>query len=1100
MAGQTAKLRSQRVTGFPLPLAARRCFGFRHSLIVMCIVAIAFAPPAYTQEDFYHPELEWKTIESEHFFVHYHEGAERTARAVSKIAEEIFEPITSLYQHAPDQKVSFIIRDHDDISNGAAYFYDNKIELYAPSMDFDFRGTHNWLRNVVTHEFTHIVQIQTSMKFGRRVPSIYLQWLGYESERRPDVLYGYPNIIMSYPLSGFVVPAWFAEGVAQFNRKELRYDFWDTHRDMILRSYALSGTMLSWQEMGVFGKNSLGNESSYNAGFAFVSYIARTYGDEKLNEISRNLSTLTRVSIDGAIERALGKDGEEVYNEWRGQLLHEYATRVEPIRADLHEGRPLVFVEDVSGGSSIYHENEIVLDHPSERAVAPERPQQYDAVETGFANLYPRFSPDASKLAYVSTKNADYFSQSALYVIEFGRPNREKRIKTGVRTGMSWSPDGSKLYYARSGRENPHWSYQFDLYSYDLKTEQENRLTHGRRAITPAVSPDGTTIACAVSADGTSNIALMDIDGSNFRIITPYRTGEQVYNPMWSPDGSRILFDYSVKDGRDIAWIRPDGSELQFLITGPDDSRTGVFTPDGSHILFSSDRTGIFNLYSYDVKSGAVEQVSNVLGGAFMPAVKANGGIIYAAYTSTGYKLYELDGPTPLTGHAAYVVSYDSSSGAFASAIGSSAPQFDWVKLRQYDDTQLSPRDPRPYKSIFTSLGIVPFVRIDNYNPHDKAIDVVKPGVYLFSNDVLDKTGLFAGAALNRKLERDLFFQFFYRDRVPLLYQLGLEPVVSLEAYNVTRKTGSTLSLPNGTVIPVDVTFDLLEFDVAFTHPFLAPNNTLEFRYVHSRYTSLIDDFINPEDNTLQRGISDQYLIGNDLSLTMKLDMIVPSRTSEINPVGRKVNLRLGYEFNKFARSDSNGVRALDTTGGFVRYAYDWLKYPRVELTWKEYVPFLFENHTLIATVHGGTILGPPVDEFFDFYGGGLVGMRGYPFYAIGGNSLVTAGLAYRFPLVSSMDLRFLQFYFDKLYMSVYADLGNAWTDTRPRLSDFKTDAGVELRLESFSFYAYPTRIFFDASYGFNQFNVYVPTRNETVTYGHEWRFYLGVLFGFDFD
>ena len=262
---------------------------------------LLLATPAVAQDEFPHPELDWRTIETDHFFVHYHTGAERTGRTIAKIAEEVYGPVTSLYEHKPDQKVSFIVKDVDDISNGAAYFYDNKIEIYAPSMDFDLRGTHNWLRNVVTHEFTHIVQIQTAMKFGRTMPALYLQWLGYESERRPDVLYGYPNTIVSYPISGFIVPVWFAEGVAQFNRKELRYDFWDSHRDMILRCYALDGNMLTWKQMSVFGKTSLGNESSYNAGFAFVSYIAKRYGDSALNEISRNLARLSELTIDGAI-------------------------------------------------------------------------------------------------------------------------------------------------------------------------------------------------------------------------------------------------------------------------------------------------------------------------------------------------------------------------------------------------------------------------------------------------------------------------------------------------------------------------------------------------------------------------------------------------------------------------------------------------------------------------------------------------------------------------------------------------------------------------------------------------------------------------------
>lgn len=79
----------------------------------------------FAQEDFdfVHPELSWRTIETDHFFVHYHDGAERTGRVVAKIAEEIYGPVTSLYNHRPEQKVSFVIKDYDDYSNGASYAF-----------------------------------------------------------------------------------------------------------------------------------------------------------------------------------------------------------------------------------------------------------------------------------------------------------------------------------------------------------------------------------------------------------------------------------------------------------------------------------------------------------------------------------------------------------------------------------------------------------------------------------------------------------------------------------------------------------------------------------------------------------------------------------------------------------------------------------------------------------------------------------------------------------------------------------------------------------------------------------------------------------------
>jgi hypothetical protein len=105
----------------------------------------------------------------------------------------------------------------------------------------------------------------------------------------------------------------------------------------------------------------------------------------------------------------------------------------------------------------------------------------------------------------------------------------------------------------------------------------------------------------------------------------------------------------------------------------------------------------------------------------------------------------------------------------------------------------------------------------------------------------------------------------------------------------------------------------------------------------------------------------------------------------------------------------------------------------------------------------------------------------------------------YRFPVATELNFRVLEFYFRKLFCSFYYDIGNAWTVEMPSIDRWKQDIGFELRLEAFSFYAYPTRIFFSGAYGLDQFNKQVRTINtQTVTYGHEWRFYLGVLFGFE--
>jgi hypothetical protein len=69
-------------------------------------------------------------------------------------------------------------------------------------------------------------------------------------------------------------------------------------------------------------------------------------------------------------------------------------------------------------------------------------------------------------------------------------------------------------------------------------------------------------------------------------------------------------------------------------------------------------------------------------------------------------------------------------------------------------------------------------------------------------------------------------------------------------------------------------------------------------------------------------------------------------------------------------------------------------------------------------------------------------------------------------------------------------------------LADFKKDFGAELRLQTTSYYVYPTAFTFNAAYGIDEFKRIFPTTSnekQEVTYGKEWRFYFTMLFGFDF-
>jgi Tol biopolymer transport system component len=1008
----------------------------------------------------FHPELDWYTIKGEHVEVHYHAEAKRTAEVVAKIADEIWGPITSLYHYEPDV-VHFVIKDIDDYSNGATYFFDNKIEIWTSALDYDLRGTHNWLRNVISHEFTHMVQIQAAMKTTRTVPAAFIQWLNYDDERRPDILYGYPNVVASYPLATINVPAWFAEGTAQYMRTEFNYDNWDTHRDMILRSYALDGNMLTWNQMGVFGKTSLGNESVYNSGFALTRYISQKYGESKLREVNFALSNIGTFTIDDAFEEVFGKNGNEIYEEWKKYITDDYKMRMESVLSNLAVGDTIA--------------------------------------DVGFGNFYPTFSPDGKKILYVSNKSADYFSLSSIYEYDI-ETRKSKALIPGIRSTYSWIAGENKLVYSRLTEDNPNWYNVHDIFIYDFDKKEEKRLTSNLRANQPSVSHDGKRIIFLFQKDGTTNLGVIDIDGKNFKPLTFYNNGEQVYNPKFSNDDSFIIFDYSYANTRDIAKVNVDGGEVEFVIATDNDERNPIFDPKGN-LIYSSDETGIFNIYSLNPKTGDKKQLTNVTGGAFMADVNENGDVVYAGYTSTGYKIFKINNESQdnvVTGNH-YVRKVDP-------PLGKNNPNgdinnFNLDSLQNYNDYNVNNFDEEKYTGAFSSLTVFPFLRFDNYTLANNFLQRIKPGLYVTSTDMLNRFSFFAGADINARLERDLFFIFEYRNKLPLLNEIGIRPELSVELYSVSRVSDVDIffgaDTSNGEVnydlkIPTDVTYNLFEFDFVARHRIINRFQNLELRFIYSKYTATLGSFIIPTGGNpiLYPTSDDTYFIGRDFRVRYNWTSTTPTRDRDINPIGFSFDLVYDYEWNQF---NENGEFIIED--GLLKPKFGNFNFHRLELNTKFYFP-LWSHHTLTVKLRTGSILGPEVPSFFNFYLGGLIGMKEYPFYSLEGNEVAWLHIAYRFPIARNIDARLGHLYIDKIFLSVYADIGNAWTGDSWKFESAKRGIGTELRIHLNSYYLFPTDIFFDAAYGFDQFTRVI--NFEEIIYGKEFRFYGGVLFGFD--
>ncbi|MGH7539201.1 MAG: Ig-like domain-containing protein, partial [Gemmatimonadales bacterium] len=132
------------------------------------------------------------------------------------------------------------------------------------------------------------------------------------------------------------------------------------------------------------------------------------------------------------------------------------------------------------------------------------------ATDTGQATD-PAFSPDGSRLAFVSTRDGN----PDIYVMNADGTNQERVTNDPQADGRpAFSADGTGLVFQsqRSGK--------LAIYSAALDGSGVKALTTDSTSQTPTVSPDGRTIAYASVRNRNYDIWLMGRDGSNQRAFT----------------------------------------------------------------------------------------------------------------------------------------------------------------------------------------------------------------------------------------------------------------------------------------------------------------------------------------------------------------------------------------------------------------------------------------------------------------------------------------------------------------------------------------------------------------------------------------------------
>jgi Tol biopolymer transport system component len=1050
--------------------------------LITLLFALLLLPVSATAAKLNAFNMKIYTVESKHFRIHFPKSCEHLTERVATKLEQLYDIYKNTYGLTLPGKTEVVILESDE-GNGWSLSQTKTITINTVDFDYNMRGTHNWFDDVITHEYAHGISIWASQKTESPVSDIRLGFFTHPNQpNRTEAFHLVPKTIL---------PHWITEGIAQYESTRYGADTWDSHRDMILRTMALSNQLLTWDHMQVFTGRGDDFEKTYNQGFALVRYISEKYGYDKVVSMLYESSKFSRLDFDPVIKTVLGIPARKLYKEWKQTLENDYKRKVDSL------------------GTQVYGKK---------------------ISKVGFINVHPNFSPD-DKCIYFLSNGKSAYGRTLLNMMAIDSSVDTTKIKNPY---MLFSgefdihPGSKKIIYSvardrksilppeRGGDPTK------DLFIHNLphldtvqngiaklthvfhRKIKERRITTQQSVFSAAFSPDGKIIAAARREVDHFQLVLVDTTGKNKpQLLYPREPGEAqvsfIYSIDWSPDGKKIVFSYFGEKDRNIAIFDTTTRSCKILFDSGSDERDPRYSNDGKYIYFSSDRTGIFNIYRYETASGKVEKITNVTGGAFSPSLSSDGKkLAYAGYDKDGYQIYLIDTIKTLETIVSDQILVDR-------------------PIQQIQPENVVHGSKQPYSFFPRQLLISPiFIGEGRQDPGDSTELInVKPtyklGLVVNLIEPLTLSGL--GSELGALFIID-----------PRHIKPGVNSDFDLTVFGNTNRTPLSLAFDytlrgvsgidfflnetEGAVEKLNYGVRLHNMNLQISTPggtmHAGTMNTITGLSLNAglnMYDVAIG--INGTSATFNYNLSKGYRAGA-MAVTISK---VPEPESNISPRGLAAKVQ--YDFwGQNSLKEENSF----STGSIPKEQYDNYLFHQITAHVKTGISSPFYNkHRMHLDVKGTAIKIVKEDKVFPSYYLPAVWLPGYSYYyrdvklkpesttdslyfdtlTITGKAVMSGEFSYRFPLWNGLINKKVWFmHLERLFGDLHGCAGAGWKNPMDffkfNQNDWLLSAGAELRLETQTFNTYPMAFKLRYDHGFDRGNLG----------GNRWTFTLG----FDFD
>ena len=267
-------------------------------LTTLCAVLLLWSASLRAQWlelHFVDPELRWRTLQTEHFLIHFADRDRLQARSVAAIAERVYVRTTALLDWRPRLRTHIVVMDSADFANGFASpvpFNFSGIFLSPPD-EGELLQNREWLELVLSHEFFHIVHLDKASGAPLHLRSVLGRLLPF-----------FPNVLQ---------PTWVIEGLAVYNESDAPRSYGrlgNSYFDGMMRAEVARG-LRSLREVNAEGRGFPLNRD-YLYGSYFFAFLRERYGESVLRrfidhysgnvvpfKVQSNAAAVTGKAMDG---------------------------------------------------------------------------------------------------------------------------------------------------------------------------------------------------------------------------------------------------------------------------------------------------------------------------------------------------------------------------------------------------------------------------------------------------------------------------------------------------------------------------------------------------------------------------------------------------------------------------------------------------------------------------------------------------------------------------------------------------------------------------------------------------------------------------------